>query len=59
MDPRVRVGGESGAVLAGRGYDLDRTAVQHGIELQHVVAGNAKDVADAVVLQTTDQVVAN
>ena len=59
VDAGVGVGGETGAVFARAADGLDRALFEHRVEGQDVVAGNAEDVADAVVLQAADEVFAD
>ena len=59
VDAGVGVGGEPGAVFARAADHADRALFQHAVEREHVVAGNAEDVANAVVLQPADQVLAD
>ena len=59
VDARVRVGGKAGVVLATAADEIDRAVFEHRIECQHVIAGNAEYVADAIVLQTVNQELAD
>ena len=59
VDAGVGVGGEARAVLARAADDVERALLEHRVERQHVVAGNAEHVGDAVVLQPLDQVFAD
>ena len=59
VDAGIGIGGESGAVFAGAADGLDRALFEHRVERQHVVAGDAEDVADAVVLKAAEKVFAD
>ena len=59
VDAGVGVGGEAGAVFAGAADQSQRAVLHQRVERQHVIAGDAEDVADAVILQPADQVVAD
>ena len=59
VEPGVGVGGEPGVVLAGHPDQLDRALLDHLVERQHVVAGDAEDVLDPQRVQPVDQVLAD
>ena len=59
VEAGVGVGGEPGAVLPRAADQVDRALLQHRVERQHVVAGDAENVADAEILEPADQVVAD
>ena len=46
-DARIGIGGEAGALFIASGDDLQRAFLQGVVETQHVIARNAKDMADA------------
>src|SRR5262245_20893316 len=56
MHAGIGIGGEPGAVLARATDDAKRALFEHRIERQDVIARNAKDVGDAVVLKPADEV---
>ena len=55
----VSIGRKAGAVLASRRHDFQLTAIEHRVELQDVIARNAEHVADAIVLQSANEVLAD
>jgi hypothetical protein len=55
----VGVGGEAGALLIARVDDLQRAGFELLEERQDEVAGHAEDVADALLLEAPDQVIAD
>ena len=55
----VGVGGKAGAILPRATDQVDRAALQHRIEGQHVVAGDAEDVAHPIILQPADEIIAD
>ncbi len=59
LQPGVGIGGEAGALLVAGVDDLERALLHMAEEGEHVVAGHAKDVADALFLQPPDQVAAD
>ena len=59
VHPGIGIGGKARAVLAGTADQPQRAFFHHRVEGQHVVARDAKDVADAVCSQAADQVLSN
>ena len=59
VDAGVGVGREAGAILARAADRAQRALFEHRVERQDVVARDAEHVADAVVLQPADQVLAD
>ena len=59
VDAGIGVGREAGAVFARAADDVDRAFFELAVERQDVVAGNAEDVLQAVILQPADQVLAD
>ena len=55
----IGVGRETGTVLARAADHVDRALLEHAVEGQHVVAGNAKDRPNSVVLQPANEVLAD
>ena len=56
MHARVGVGGEPGAVLPRAVHEVERAVLEHRVEGEHVVAGQAEDVPDPVVGEPADEV---
>ena len=48
-----------GVIFARGTDDANRAVLQHSVKMQHKIAGNAKDIANPVVLQTTNEVFPN
>ena len=59
LQPRVGIGGKTGALLVAGVDDLERALLHLAEEGEHVVAGNAEDVADAFLAEAADQIAAD
>ena len=56
MNARVGVGREARVVFARHSHQPDRAVLEHLVQAEHVVAGDAEDVLDAQRTQAVDQV---
>ena len=59
VNPRVGVGREARVVFAGHADQLDRALLDHLVEREDVIAGDAEDVLDPQRPQALDQVLAD
>jgi hypothetical protein len=59
IDPRISVRRKAGTIFTRATHDVDRALFQHAVKRQHIIAWDAKQILDAVILKAIDQILSN